>query len=149
MDVKLGLGIRDMYELGRDFVDRTMIKRLSMEYDWKRRPHFVGEVDINIEDIDCKKHLFFSTKPWDSIDQFNKVRMYWEQYNMESQHCLKSIYDFQNFKEYLDGKLSIESSQSDDEKIGTYIRKKDGLKHRIRQQIVIAHKLRKGGTHTL
>ncbi len=57
--------------------------------------------------------------------------------------------DFENFKEYLDGKLSVETSQSVDEKVGTYIRKKDGLKHRIRQQIVIAHKLRKGGTHTL
>tara|TARA_A100001015_G_scaffold314005_1_gene422553 strand:+ start:259 stop:3135 length:2877 start_codon:yes stop_codon:yes gene_type:complete len=149
MDVKLGLGIRDMYTMGRDFVDRTMIKRLSMEYDWKRKPHYVGEVDINIKDIKCKRHVFFSTNPWESIDHFNKVRMYWEDYNKDKRHNIKSINDYNNFKDYLDGKLSIENSQSENDKIGTYIRKKNGLEHRIRQQIVIAHKFQKCGTHTL
>ena len=38
MMMKLGLGIRDMYSLGADFVDREMEKVLSMEFDWKRRP---------------------------------------------------------------------------------------------------------------
>ena len=149
LDVKLGLGIRDMYTKGYDFVDRLMIKRLSMDYDWKRKPHFVGEVDIDIEDVSCKKHVFFSTRPWDSIDQFNKVRTYWEEYNKDTQHTIKSLEDYENFKDYLDGKLSIENSQDEVEKVGTYIRKKDGLKHRIRQQIVIAQNRRKGGTHTL
>ena len=36
--MKLGLSIRDMYELGADFVDLEMVKVLSMEFDWKRRP---------------------------------------------------------------------------------------------------------------
>jgi len=149
MDVKLGLGIRDMYTMGRDFVDRTMIKRLSMEYDWKRKPNFVGEVEINIEDIKCKKHIFFSTKPWETVDQFNKVRIYWEEYNKDTRHNIKTLDNYNNFRDYLDGKLSIENSQNENDKVGTYIRKKDGLKHRIRQQIVIAHNLKKCGTHTI
>ena len=149
MSVKLGMGIRAMYEEGTDFVDRTMIKKLSMEYDWKRRPHYVGEGDVEIDGIDCKNHLFFSTKPWDSVDQFQKVRAYWEQYNLETPHCLKTLADYDDFKSYLDSKLSIEASMDDDEKVGTYIRKKNGLKHRIRQQVTIAWYLRKAGTHTL
>jgi hypothetical protein len=143
------MGIRSMYVEGTDFVDRTMIKKLSMEYDWKRRPHYVGEVGVEIDGIDCKTHLFFSTKPWDSVDQFHKVRAYWEQYNLETPHCLKTKANYDDFKSYLDGKLSIEASMDDDEKVGTYIRKKDGLKHRIRQQVTIAWYLRKAGTHTL
>ena len=148
LKITLGMGIRDMYESGLDFVDRTMIKKLSMEFDWKRRPHYVGEVDINIPNIDCDKHIFFSTKPWEDINQFNKVRQYWEEYNNDTQSCLKTLKDYDDWKDYLNTKLSSENPLND-KSVGTYLRKKDGLKNRIRQQIVIAHNLQKGGTHTL
>ena len=34
----LGLGIKDLYRGGYDFVHKEMKKRLSMEFDWKRKP---------------------------------------------------------------------------------------------------------------
>ncbi len=49
MVIKLGAGIREMYEQGMDFVDKEMSKRLSMEFDWKRRPHTAGEMSVPIK----------------------------------------------------------------------------------------------------
>lgn len=140
------LGIRDMYEHGRDLVDKVILKKLSMEYDWKRCPKFVGEVDINLTNIECDKHLFFSTKPWNSINEFNKVREHWEIYNSDTRHNLKTLDDYNLFKEYLEGKLSIDETQTGDTKIGTYLKKKDGLRHRLRSEIATAVRHKTAGT---
>jgi len=43
-----------MYELGADFVDLEMVKVLSMEFDWKRRP-----TNPVISEGDSYSHLQF------------------------------------------------------------------------------------------
>jgi hypothetical protein len=54
LKVTLGRGIREMYQLGGDFVDRDLEKVLSMEFDWKRQPRLpvmaVGETS------DCRAY---------------------------------------------------------------------------------------------
>ena len=72
--VTMGIGIREMYIEGTDFVDKEMDKRLSMEFDWKRCPKFVGEVLVDNVTPEPINHLFFSTKPWDDFDKYMKVR---------------------------------------------------------------------------
>ncbi|UWQ90498.1 hypothetical protein K3727_17255 [Rhodobacteraceae bacterium M382] len=143
MDVTLGAGIREMYEQGMDFVDKTMTKRLSMEFDWKRRPHTAGEVSVPALGKQTHDHLAFSTQPWDSVDQFNTVRAIWADYNKQSPHCLKTLADYQAWAEYFESKLAAQGEA------GAYLATDDGILKRVRRDLVIAHKLRKAGTHEL
>lgn len=142
LDVNLGKGIREMYEEGMDFVDYTLRKKLSMDYDWKRKPHYVGEADINVEGIDCKKHLFFSTKPWDDLKEYNQMRFIWENYNKDTNHNLKTKNDYDLFNEYFEASISM-----DDPKVGKWLKKIDGPMKRLRRDIVRAEKFERGGTY--
>ena len=143
LTVTLGLGIREMYEQGDDFVDKDLEKALSMEFDWKRKPAFVNETQGTTASGLTYKHLFFTTEPWDSIDQFVKVRSFWELYNHGSRQCLKTLTDYRGFA------LFLESQLSSDGEVGRYLSKTDGEMKRLRQQIIIAWSLRKAGTHIL
>jgi hypothetical protein len=139
----LGVGIREMYEQGIDFVDKELERSLSMEFDWKRKPHAVGETQ-GITSSGLKyHHIFFSTSPWDSVEQFNKIREIWEQYNQTERHCLKSKSDYDLFASFVESQLSAEGA------VGAYLRKENGDLKRLRQQLIIAWSLRKAGTHTL
>ncbi len=138
MMMTLGLGIRDMYELGADFVDREMEKVLSMEYDWKRRP--TNPVMTKGEGY---QHLQFQTCPWETIKQFQKTRQLWEQYNLSERHCLKTVEDLEAFATFHESSLSTEGDAS------KYLRKDQGDLKRLRQELLIALKLRKAGTHEL
>ena len=138
MMVTLGLGIRDMYELGADFVDREMKKVLSMEYDWKRRPR-----NPVMAEGAGYRHLQFQSEPWETIEQFQKTRQLWEQYNLSERHCLKTIEDLQAFSSFHENDLSADGDAA------KYLRKEDGGIKRLRQEILIAWKLRKAGTHEL
>ena len=140
LKVQLGMGIREMYEEGLDFTDYTLQKRLSMEFDWKRKPHYVGEVDINLHDVDCKKHLFFSTRPWGSLTEYNQMRWIWEQYNKDQHHTLKTIDDYQLFNEYFEARMAM-----DNEDVGKWLKKVNGPLKRLRRDIVRAYKFQKGG----
>jgi hypothetical protein len=138
MMMKLGLGIRDMYELGADFVDREMEKVLSMEFDWKRRPK-----NPVMAEGQGYRHLQFQTSPWQTIEQFQKTRQIWEQYNMSQRRCLKTVEDLDAFASFHESSLSTEGDAS------KYLRKDQGDLKRLRQELLIAWKLRKAGTHEL
>lgn len=142
LDVNLGKGIREMYEDGLDFVDYTFKKRLSMEFDWKRKPKFVGEVDVKIPNIDCDRHLFFSTQPWDSLKEYNQMRFIWEQYNKDKNHNLKNLEDYRLFNEYFEARMSM-----DNEDVGKWLKKVNGPLNRLRRDIVIAEKYERGGLY--
>ena len=138
MMMKLGLGIRDMYVLGADFVDREMEKVLSMEFDWKRRPS-----KPVMAEGQGYRHLQFQTEPWETIEQFQKTRQLWEQYNLSERHCLKTVEDLEAFASFHESSLSTEGDAS------KYLRKDQGDLKRLRQELLIAWKLRKAGTHDL
>ena len=138
MMMKLGLGIREMYSLGADFVDREMEKVLSMEFDWKRRP-----TNPVMAEGQGYRHLQFQTSPWQTIEQFQKTRQLWEQYNLSERHCLKTVEDLEAFASYHESSLSTEGDAS------KYLRKDQGDLKRLRQELLIAWKLRKAGTHQL
>ncbi|WP_411351594.1 DNA polymerase [Leisingera aquaemixtae] len=143
LTVTMGAGIREMYEQGMDFVDKTMTKRLSMEFDWKRKPKAAGEVTVTTDGGQSRTHLAFSTQPWDTVDQFNTTRDIWADYNKQTPHCLKSLADYQAWAEYFEGKLAAQGPA------GAYIAKEDGVLKRLRRDLSIAHKLRKAGTHKI
>ena len=138
MMMNLGLGIRDMYKLGADFVDRDMEKILSMEFDWKRQP-----INPVMAEGRSYRHLQFQTEPWETIEQFQKTRQLWEQYNLSERHCLKTVDDLEAFASFHESSLSTEGDAS------KYLRKDKGDLKRLRQELLIAWKLRKAGTHEL
>ena len=141
--VTMGIGIREMYIEGTDFVDKEMDKRLSMEFDWKRCPKLVGEVLVDNVTPEPINHLFFSTKPWDDFDQYMKVRRLWQEYNAGEFHCLKTVSDYNEFASFLDNKLSLEGSA------GKYLAKTSGDMKRLRRDLIIAYKFKRAGTHHL
>jgi hypothetical protein len=143
LTITLGLGIRDMYELGADFVNKDLEKALSMEFDWKRQPHQPHDIIIKSIGEKSYQHLCFVSKPWENLDQFQKTRLLWEQYNHTGRHCLKSVKDLNDFAEFHESRLSSEGDAS------KYLRKEQGDLKRLRQEIVVAWKLRKAGTHAL
>jgi hypothetical protein len=143
LTVTLGLGIRDMYELGADFVDRHLEKVLSMEFDWKRRPKVPVMADGQMADGRHYSHLQFQTAPWESIEQFQKTRQLWEQYNLSDRHCIKTVEDLEAFASFHESSLSTEGDAS------KYLRKDQGDLKRLRQEVLIAWKLRKAGMHEL
>ncbi|MDU8946445.1 DNA polymerase [Ovoidimarina sediminis] len=137
----LGRGIREMYEGGLDFTNKELTERLSMEFDWKRRPESAGMFSVKFGDTDERKHLVFTTKPWDSVDQFNTVRRIWAEYNKNAPHCLKTLEDYEAFAVFFEGKLAADGPA------GKYLRRTDGIRKRIRQELIVAHRHRKAGTH--
>ncbi len=136
----LGLGIKDLYKGGYDFVHKEMKKRLSMEFDWKRKPFYVGESHVKYGDtVDCD-HLFFSTIPWESEEDFRNIRSLWVDYNKTDKKCLKTKEDYRKFKVFVESKLSLTTSNS------KYLSKKDGDIKRLRRDLIVSHKHRQSGT---
>lgn len=138
--ITLGLGIKDLYRGGYDFVHKEMKKRLSMEFDWKRKPFYVGETSVKYGDtVDCN-HLFFSTIPWESEEDFRNIRTLWEEYNKTDRKCLKTKEDYRKFSVFVESKLSLTTSNS------KYLSKKDGDLKRLRRDLIVSHKHGKSGT---
>ncbi|WJY20427.1 DNA polymerase [Fontisubflavum oceani] len=143
LTVTLGAGIREMYEQGMDFVDNEMTKRLSMEFDWKRRPTQASDVAVDPGKGQHGSHLAFATEPWDTVDQFNKVRELWERYTKDDPKCLKTRPDYDDFAHYFEGMLAAEGSAQ------AWLRKSGGPLKRLRRDLIVAQKLRQAGTHQL
>jgi hypothetical protein len=139
----LGLGIKDMYRSGYDFVFTELDKRLSMEFDWKRKPYYVGETRVKYKDTINKSHVYFSTTPWDSVEDYYQVRQCWEDYNKTDRHCLKTKQNFEDFSQYVESKLSL------DPEAARYLKKENGDIIRLRRELITAWRNQKSGTHEL
>jgi hypothetical protein len=137
----IGLGIRDMYEEGSDFVDKAVEKKLSMEFDWKRRPTNPKDADTTGSPLPCKSHLSFGTVPWDDVRQFNWIRDIWGQFRKSSPRCLKTVHDLKVFSDHYQNTTSLDSEA------GKHLRREDGVMKRLRQQIAVAQGARAAGTH--
>lgn len=141
LDYTIGKGIRDMYVDGTDFVDKEVSKRLSMEFDWKRKPAAPHDADIPRGAFEKDAHLSFSSVPWADVREFNLTRELWANFQSSSPRCLKTVEDFRAFADFMEGKTALSG------KAGTYLSRVDGPLKRVRQSVVRAHKLGKAGTH--
>jgi len=130
--VEGSVGIREIMNHDADLVNFTFTKRLSMEFDWKRCPHGVATDPV-------KQHLAFSTKPWDSVNQFMTIRDTWEQYNKESRVCLKTVADYQSFARYAESRLLV------DPHVRRYLSKSSGDIKRLRMAVCSAWKHSRAG----
>jgi hypothetical protein len=96
--VAIKTGIRDMVERDADLVEKLLVKRLNMEFDWKRRPYAVGTSATH-------HHLAFSTIPWQTIEDFNIARELWEKFQERKAYCLKSVNDFHRFADFVEASM--------------------------------------------
>lgn len=126
-------GIRDIVELNADLVEKALSKRLNMEFDWKRRPSAAWT------DADTG-HLAFCTEPWDTIDQFAKMREYWESYAISAKpRCIKTEADYRELGVFV---LSQSALSKDGAK---YLRKTDPDLNRLRQVLCAAWRKSQAG----
>jgi hypothetical protein len=99
-----------------------------MEFDWKRRPLALGHHEK------YGKHLVFSTLPWNSVREFQKVRELWTEFQKKKPTCLKSRSDFDVFSHFADNVLLLSQSNK------KYLSTKDGDLKRLRQSLCRAWK---------
>lgn len=125
IEMKIKTGIREIVEYDADFVDKATSKRLNMEYDWKCRP-------VSVSNDPATGHLYFSTEPWDTIDQFAKMRGYWERFGIENPRCLKSTCDYHQFAVYVLAQSSLDKEGS------KFLRKSNPDLNRLRQMLCAA-----------
>ena len=123
--MKIKTGIRDIVEFDADLVDKEISKRLNMEFDWKRKPRSVVPTKF-------KDHIAFSTDPWDSLDQFVKIRELWEEYAIRTMFCMKSIDDFRDFATYALSQTTLKADQA------RYLKRQSPDLKRLRQSLCSA-----------
>jgi len=102
--VKSLSGIRDIVLDNNDLVEREFVRRLGMEYDFKRRPAAIGSYIY--ED---GGHVAWSTAPWNSVTEFETVRKTFEEQRDAKGPCIISQSNFINFAL----RVSVKTSEGD------------------------------------
>jgi hypothetical protein len=139
------LGIKDAWEFENDIVPQPMQRVLSMEFDWKRKPHYIDDGKFEFEGK-THEHVFWETVPWYSVEDFMQVRETFEQYNHgndASRHCIKTKNEYDEFRDYLENQISLP------EKDRAWMRKSGGAQQRLRQYVLAAWRKRLAGTEII
>lgn len=135
---KSSVGIKDMVRGETDFVFKSVTKRLSMEFDWKRKPVNARDTVFVFEGEEYS-HLTFETVPVEDIKEFNLVRENWEVYDKKDPHVLKSLEDFNSFLTFSTSKDSL------GDKAKKYLSKTDGDLKRLRGDLTRAYQQHQAG----
>src|SRR6185312_3976523 len=116
-----------------------------MEYDLKRKPYAVGELDVAITTMagsvgTTMRHISFSTVPWRSAEEFNAARKCRDDmWSKKSLRCTKTVEDFRRFAEHFD------SLQALGTKNAKWMREKNGDVERLKRDLCRAFKKGKAG----
>ncbi|MCG8601151.1 MAG: hypothetical protein MI807_13490 [Verrucomicrobiales bacterium] len=87
-------GLAELYRTGGDMVAAEHTRKLGMEYDWGQRPSQVG-FDSDLQ------HVWFTTRPWNSVEEFNNCRKEWVKYSRLKSVVLKDVSSVEGFLDYL------------------------------------------------
>lgn len=117
-------GVRDIVEYDADLVSKEIERKLGMEYDWKRKPS-------SVDHCDEYDHVFFTTVPWDTVEQFKAVREAWTEYTKKNPVCIKKKSDVVDFFDYVEC-VAIDPSA------GKYLRRAGPDINRLRQMLCSA-----------
>ncbi|GAA6170742.1 hypothetical protein NBRC116592_04120 [Colwellia sp. KU-HH00111] len=90
----------EMWLLESDLVRKNQKRRANLEYDFKRKP--INHHMMNVRDTE---HLAFDSKPWDSIDDFLKVRAIFDGFRRRGN--LKTMNDWYEWDDYYQTKLVV------------------------------------------
>ncbi len=96
LDVQLLRCLPEIHKHGGDLVGKTITRRVSMEYDWKRRP-----IHPCLRHINGTPHLYFDTFPWACLGDFLRCREKWEAFRKRGGGVLKAVDDLSEFNDWL------------------------------------------------
>lgn len=96
-------GTREIVELGNDLVDKTIVRRLNMEYDFKRRP-VAGRNYI----VGNAWHVTLVTRPWEKVEDFLATRAVLEEHLSGGGDFIRELKDFEAFAAVLAAKTGID-----------------------------------------
>ena len=132
IELHIKTGIKDIIFFDADLVEKRTSKRLNMEFDWKRMP-------VAAWQDSGTGHVAFSSKAWNTIDEFIKMRQYWESFAIVEPRCMKTAEDYRELAVYV---LSQSSLAPEDAR---YLRKSRPDITRLRQMLCMAWKTSKAG----
>jgi hypothetical protein len=95
------VSMRAMTEQGLDLVSIDKNKRVNMEYDWNRelvepRMEIVGKRFRTSPN----KHLTLSSRPWKTVEDFQRCRSTFDEWRLKDNGVLKTIEDWDRWSEY-------------------------------------------------
>ena len=102
LDYTIGIGLKDMIHYDADFVSKSITKRLSMEFDWKRLPVSPKDTEISFNSKNYR-HLSFKTAPLEDKAEFDDIRGTWDVYargDNNDKTILKTLDDLEQFQNY-------------------------------------------------
>ena len=129
--------VREMIFWNADLVSKKAKKKISMEYDFKRKPRAVGMSEVENQaqiSTGMTEHLVFSTEPWRSATEFRQVRAVWNAFYRNSKICLKTVDDFAEFANYFDMVTSLAPTSV------RYLRSENGDLKRLKRDLCRAFK---------
>lgn len=85
----------EIWKHGGDLTPKEIVRRVNMDYDWKRRP-----VNPSSRPINGVDHLYFDTAPWRTVAEFQACRDAWEQFHGHTGTVLKTVEDLAQFEGY-------------------------------------------------
>lgn len=132
IELLIKTGIKDIIFFDADLVEKRTSKRLNMEFDWKRMP-------VAAWQDSGTGHVAFSSRAWNTIDEFIKMREYWESFAIVEPRCMKTVKDYRELAVY------VMSQSSLDPKDARYLRKSRPDISRLRQMLCVAWKTSKAG----
>jgi hypothetical protein len=130
------MGVRDMWLDGNDLTDKMTIKALSMEFDYKRKPINMRDVQFEWNE-EKRSHITYETKPWRTLEEFQRLRTYLEEYNNYKRKVVKTLDDYRQMVSYVKGKEGSHKT--------SYIPNKTGVLGRLRQELCSAYYQYQGG----
>lgn len=111
--VDTNTSLRDMVLYQADLVKKVSVRRLNMEYDFKRKPSSVTEAKVKFNEKSYS-HVAFHTAPWETIEHFKSMRKMFDDYIKKENHrCMKTLSDYATLANYFDirNSLPVESKK--------------------------------------
>jgi hypothetical protein len=85
----------EIYNHGGDLARKEITRKVSLEFDFKRRP--TGGMERSIKDV---PHLYFDTAPWRNADEFAACREARNQYKDRQGGVFKTLADLEGFLDF-------------------------------------------------
>jgi hypothetical protein len=92
--VRSFVSVRDMFDEQSDLYSKDAERRVTMDFDWKRKPDMTSLTTRKIRSVE---HVFFDTKPWRTLTEIEQCREEWRLYSEQSERCLKTVQDVCDF----------------------------------------------------
>jgi hypothetical protein len=134
--------LRDLIFFKADLVGKKTIRRLNMEFDFKRKPYSCVTAVGTTKGFREREynHLAWSTKPWADFNEFKSFKEMWESHFKTKKLCLKNEAEFREFAEYFDMRNALPVSKR------AYLAKDgNGDLKRLRRDLCRAFKAREIG----